>query len=361
MKEEKEIVNIKNLDTVEENDNFILPPGEELIPEDNTFIEGNLSVKEEDNNLKEENSNLKKEDNISNEEIKEEVKEETSKKELDNIANEEEDINCHCAKPASCTVCNRRIPFCANIVVPSNITIDTCKTPNVEFDTSCLRCINEEVSLISTNIINPCDKCHPFKNVPVSAYAVRAFGCINFNVSIKGTNKNNKTVSYFGQHGSVCVNSLICMQLNELDCTANFFNGTCIEGLTISGPVQVVCPNQNIYVVSGEFVLPECSKASIVIKHIDPNLLCSTKETSTIKGTVYDVKGKPASNVSVNLLTSVGTITPNPATTDSNGNFTVTFKPPSSVFGPTIANITALATISGLIISTRFSIFINPV
>ena len=237
--------------------------------------------------------------------------------------------------------CNRLVPFCADVLVPSYLDFVN-GVSGIAIDTSCLRCSVDECT-VTIDVPNPCGP-GTITGADVILDAVHYTGCLSFDLSIQAYDAFETgfpfNITNFCGHGTSCVDNIVCVgAAGTLSCD-NFDPRAILPQVTNLETRLTGCGNR-VVSVSGDFILPTCIENACDIINYTPNSTICEGESTFIFGQVVDCNGLPIGNATVDFTIddpSLGNVSPDPTTTDGSGFFFTYF---TSTNGPGVATITA--------------------
>lgn len=273
--------------------------------------------------------------------------------------------------------CNYQASTCCSFLVPPQYNpanLFTGARGTLAFKTDCLECRSERCLLPAVTTVNPCGG-EPIQGV-MEVNRVRVKGCIPFKVNYFGAIGNgiiNFGTTEFPSFGigatylccenCLCVDQTLCILPQDNDFCPNPSQTVGMAVLESFEPIPCGTDlDGGGYRVTFRitFTFPSCNgeAAEILSFRAIPSTVCAagtgTNTTSTLFGYVVDENGTPIAGAEVTFTIddpTLGSISPNPATTNQTGSFFVTF-----TAGTNTGTATITAEVDGVTASTQIQV-----
>lgn len=238
--------------------------------------------------------------------------------------------------------CNRLVPFCTDVLIPGYLNI-IGGVNGIAIDTSCLECSIDECT-VPVDVPNPCGP-GTISGANATLDAVHFTGCLSFNISIEAYEPFETGFPFnytnFCGSGTSCVDNIVCVGPSSTLSCEDFDPRAILSQITFFDIRTTACNNNRVLSIGGNFILPTClSNACDIINFTFNQTICEG-QTGFIYGILVDCDGLPIGNTTVDFTIDnpgLGSVSPNPTTTNGSGFFFTNF---TSTNGPGVATITA--------------------
>ncbi|QST01054.1 Ig-like domain-containing protein [Pontibacillus sp. ALD_SL1] len=249
----------------------------------------------------------------------------------------------------SMTECSSEAEVCCSVIVPPGYDF-LGSTPDLAFNTDCLDCRLEPCTL-PVEAENPCNREEMIQGV-MEVKRIRVTGCIPYLVSHYGARGNGiRTYNGIGFlqgiaerccQGTLCVDQYLCVLPDDRE--------ECIDlsqtvGRAVVESIQDIPCGEDpagggtLVTIKITFTFPSCNQepAAFTQYRASRSTICQdgtgTPDSTSLFGYVVDENGTPVEGAMVSFTVddpTLGSVSPNPAMTDSNGRFNATFSAESN-------------------------------